>query len=372
MSPDQRDVKVRLSNRWRQRIARRPAEQAENLRALAKVDQEQRRTWWRQQIQQLAVLAGEFPGRATDARIAAWELLAESISSGSVTPGGCPACDIPRLLEYIRWLIETLPAREDALYDWAIPQPGSGSDSPPEIPQQGGDSLPPPPSPASSAAAEMVILEDDLWLTATELRRLYSLTDTEVRYLRGIVLPIWVTRRRRIRDGERPERIEARHPYPPYRALSPSVPLPHGHYQPGRSWWQSYELPGSMRPSAPMVIPKDFQDAVHAWRTERPEWGVMEEHVELYVEQYREEGLRWVDNPPFTVSINPVPTAWREPGGERFLPRRRLRASGFHDAASQLSLSPSSDSVGFEDAVSRLSLSPSSDSVEFEDAVSHW
>jgi hypothetical protein len=51
-----------------------------------------------------------------------------------------------------------------------------------------------------------------LWLTAAQLQQRCSRTAIDVRYLRGMVLPIWVTRRRRIRDGENPESIEARHP----------------------------------------------------------------------------------------------------------------------------------------------------------------
>jgi hypothetical protein len=193
------------------------------------------------------------------------------------------------LLEYIQWLIETLAVQEDALYAWAIPQLGSGSNSAPLEPDSGSDTAPPeqgsgsdtpapeqgsgsdtpPPTPAvpressreipvtpspaqvspasptpeaqrsssssssispeaSSplAPAKKVILEDDLWLTAPELQRIYALADIEVRYLCSIVQPIWITRRRRFADGERPERIEACHPYPPYRALAEFVPLP--------------------------------------------------------------------------------------------------------------------------------------------------
>jgi hypothetical protein len=121
------------------------------------------------------------------------------------------------------------------------------------------------------ATAKKVILEDDLWLTVTELQRLYTLTDIEVRYLSGIVLPISVTRRRRIRDAERPERIEAHHPYPPYRALASFFPLPEGHYQPGRPWWQSFELLAGWFPMdygltklPPRAIPRDFQEAIQA------------------------------------------------------------------------------------------------------------
>jgi hypothetical protein len=68
-----------------------------------------------------------------------------------------------------------------------------------------------------------------------------------------------------------------------------------------------------VRPLAPLVVPRDFQDAVHAWRTERPKWARLEEHVQAYIQIYEDEGLLWADDPPFLVSANPVPAAWGEP-----------------------------------------------------------
>jgi hypothetical protein len=60
------------------------------------------------------------------------------------------------------------------------------------------------------------------------------------------------------------------------------------------------------------VIPRDFQDAVHVRRTERPEWATFEEHVQRYLQIHEDEGLLWADDPPFLVDPNPIPTAWRE------------------------------------------------------------
>jgi hypothetical protein len=73
------------------------------------------------------------------------------------------------------------------------------------------------------------------------------------------------------------------------------------------------EVLGPVQPLAPLVVPRDFQDAVHAWRTERPEWARLEEHVQRYIQIYEDEGHLWADDPSFQVSANPVPAAWGEP-----------------------------------------------------------
>ncbi|KAA8892560.1 hypothetical protein FN846DRAFT_915257 [Sphaerosporella brunnea] len=213
MSPDQRDVQVRLANRWRQRIARRAASQARYIRAWGRVDQERRRRWWRQQIQQLAVLAGEFPA----------ELLMSGLPRGNCWPGSgsdapppeqdngsdapppeqdnesdTPSPAVPgRLSPAPPSPAPLSPAPPSP----APPSPAPPSPAPPSLappspaplspaPPSPAPPSPAPPSPASSvsprspspplvATAKKVILEDDLWQTATEPQRLYSLTDTE-------------------------------------------------------------------------------------------------------------------------------------------------------------------------------------------------
>jgi hypothetical protein len=73
----------------------------------------------------------------------------------------------------------------------------------------------------------------------------------EVKYLRGVVTPIWITRRRLAAEGGSAETIEDRHPYPP---------------RPG------WILDGPLH-----------------------EWASLEEHIQTYIWVHRNEGLLWAD-----------------------------------------------------------------------------
>jgi hypothetical protein len=101
----------------------------------------------------------------------------------------------------------------------------------------------------------MIISEDDIWLGWSQLERRYSLTMAEVRYLRGVVTPIWITRRRLDAEGESAESIEDRHPYTPRRV---------------------WALDGLLH-----------------------EWASLEVHVQTYIRVHGNEGLLWADEPPF-------------------------------------------------------------------------
>jgi hypothetical protein len=72
-----------------------------------------------------------------------------------------------------------------------------------------------------------------------------------VRYLRGVVMPIWITRRRLAAEGESAESIEDRHPFPPRRVWALDGPL--------------------------------------------HEWASLEEHIQTYIRVHGNEGLLWAD-----------------------------------------------------------------------------
>jgi hypothetical protein len=127
MSPDRRDVEVRIHNRFRQRAVRT----GQNVSHQLRVEQGQRSAWWQVQIRRMAVLAGEFPGREVDARVTAWTQLAADLRSGRVVLDGVDDNDDTELLgEYAEWLAQRLPSEENALYDWAIEELPARSPAP--------------------------------------------------------------------------------------------------------------------------------------------------------------------------------------------------------------------------------------------------
>jgi hypothetical protein len=117
MSPDRRDVEVRIHNRFRQRTVRT----GQNISHQLRVEQGQRLASWQVQIRRMAVLAEEFPGREVDARVAAWTQLAADLRSSRVVLDGVDDTDDTELVVgYAEWLAQRLPSEENALYDWAI------------------------------------------------------------------------------------------------------------------------------------------------------------------------------------------------------------------------------------------------------------
>jgi hypothetical protein len=158
-----------------------------------------------------------------------------------------------------------------------VPQPSPSSASPPP-PQRSLSPTPPPPSPQPSppAASAKTVNEDDLWQSVRVLCEQYKLTATEERYLRAVLLPIWVTRRRLAREGQSAEHIEAHRPYPGSLSI--------GEAREGRL------LAGRHEPV--LTYPSLY--------------GLFENAVYNYTVAYPQEGTV----PPLLVRTNPIPSAW--------------------------------------------------------------
>jgi hypothetical protein len=62
----------------------------------------------------MAILAGDFPGREVDARVAAWTWLAADLWLGIVVLDGLDDKEIELVVQYVEWLAQRLPDQECA------------------------------------------------------------------------------------------------------------------------------------------------------------------------------------------------------------------------------------------------------------------